>query len=129
MAERVGVFDRDFAKPNEINGSAIISRNRNDLAFSNCCQRFRLFASVCGFSESNDTRNGTRRDALGAFLPRDSCAGATAAIFLEAFPSSLNRATFGANDPSLQSRPYNPQRLALIPGTSRRLLFAGLAQP
>jgi hypothetical protein len=86
LAERVGVLERDFPKPNECNDFAFISRNHNHLASSNTYQRFRLSGSVGGFFESNDTRNGTRRDALGEFLPRDSCASATAAIFLEAFP-------------------------------------------
>ena len=47
MAERVVVFDRDFAKPNEINGFAIISRNRNNLASSilrRRCVRLPAFA-------------------------------------------------------------------------------------
>ena len=30
LAERVGVHERDFAKPNVYNGFAFISRNRND---------------------------------------------------------------------------------------------------
>ena len=33
LAERVGVFAHDLPKPNECNGFAIISRNRNDLTF------------------------------------------------------------------------------------------------
>ena len=40
LAERMGVLARDFANRNEINGFAIISRNRNDLASSNLRQRF-----------------------------------------------------------------------------------------
>jgi hypothetical protein len=57
LAERVGVFDRDLAKANEINGFAIISRNRNDLASSNLRRRFRPFAGFCRFFHFNDTRN------------------------------------------------------------------------
>jgi hypothetical protein len=49
MAERVGVLARDFAKANEINTFAIISRNHKDLASSNLRRRFRPFASVCRF--------------------------------------------------------------------------------
>jgi hypothetical protein len=45
----VGVFDRDFAKPNECNGFTLISRNCNDLASSNFRRRFRPFAGVCRF--------------------------------------------------------------------------------
>ena len=72
MAERVGVLARDFAKPNGINGFAIISRNRNDLASSKLRRRFRPFAGVCRFFYLNDTRNGTRREPLGGLVPRDS---------------------------------------------------------
>ena len=42
LAERMGVRERDFAKPNKIGGFAIISRNLNDLASSNLGRRFRL---------------------------------------------------------------------------------------
>jgi hypothetical protein len=49
LAERVGFRERQFAKANGINGFAIISRNRNDLASSNLRQRFRPFAGVCRF--------------------------------------------------------------------------------
>jgi len=58
MAERVGVFDRVFAKPNVRNGFALISRDRNDLASSIRCRRFRPFAGVCRFFYFNDTRPG-----------------------------------------------------------------------
>ena len=68
MAERVGFFDRGLPKPNEINGFAIISRNRNDLASSNSRRRFRLFAGFCGFFYFNGTRNGTRREAAPGVL-------------------------------------------------------------
>lgn len=47
LAERVGVLVRDFGKANEINGFAINSRNRNDLASSNTGRRFRPFAGFC----------------------------------------------------------------------------------
>ena len=67
-------------KPNECNGFAIISCNRSDLASSNGCRRLRPFAGVCRFFYFNDTRNGTRRDALREFLPRDSCPGPTNAL-------------------------------------------------
>ena len=60
MAERVGVRERDFAKANGINGFAINSRNRNDLASSNLRRRFRPFAGFFGFFYFNDTRNDTR---------------------------------------------------------------------
>ena len=60
LAERVGFLERDFAKPNEINGFAIISRNRNDLASSNLRRRFRPFAGFCRFFYFNGTRHGTR---------------------------------------------------------------------
>jgi hypothetical protein len=60
LAERVGVLERDFAKANEVNGCAITSPNRSDLASSNLCQRFRPFAGVCRVFNSNDTRNDTR---------------------------------------------------------------------
>jgi hypothetical protein len=63
MAERVGFPSRDVAKRNQINGFAIISRNRNDLASSDSRRRFRLFAGSCGFFYFNGTRNGTRREA------------------------------------------------------------------
>ena len=60
LAERVGVFDRDFRKPNDYNGCGLISRNRSNLASSNLRRRFRPFAGFCRFSYFNDTRNGTR---------------------------------------------------------------------
>jgi hypothetical protein len=69
----VGFFNRDFAKPNKINGFAIMSRNGNDLASSNLRRRFRPFAGVRRFFYFNDTRNGTRRDALVGCLREDSC--------------------------------------------------------
>jgi hypothetical protein len=50
LAERVGVQERDFAKPNEVNGFADISCNRNDLAFANLRQRLRPFAGLGRFS-------------------------------------------------------------------------------
>jgi hypothetical protein len=68
----VGDFDRDFAKSNEINGFAIISRNGNNLASSHLRRRFRLFASVCRFFYFNDTRNGTRRGDLANHPPESS---------------------------------------------------------
>jgi hypothetical protein len=70
LAERVGVPERVFSKANGINGFALISRNRNDLAASNLRRRFRPFAGICRFSHFNDTRNGTRRETLGRHLPR-----------------------------------------------------------
>ena len=39
LAERVGVFERDLAKPNVYNDFAIISCNRNDLALAAICRR------------------------------------------------------------------------------------------
>ncbi|HYN09587.1 MAG TPA: hypothetical protein VES67_19555 [Vicinamibacterales bacterium] len=65
LAERVGVLARDFAKANEINGFATISRSRNDLASSSFRRRFRPFAGLCRFFYFNGTRHGTRRGALG----------------------------------------------------------------
>ena len=65
----MGVREGDLAKLNGINGFAIISRNRNDLASSIRRRRFRLFAGVCRFFHFNDIRNDTRRDALPR-LPR-----------------------------------------------------------
>ena len=114
----MGVFDRDFAISNVYSGLALISRNRSDLASSNACRRFRPFAGFCRFFYFNDTRNGTRRDVLGEFLPRDCCASATAAIFLEAFPRSLNATAF-MGDLSLRPpvSPIYSQRLSLTPGT------------
>ena len=60
LAESVGVFDRDFVKPNEINGFALISRNRSNLAFSNLRRRCRPLAGFCRFFYFN----GTRRERL-----------------------------------------------------------------
>jgi hypothetical protein len=68
LAERVGFFDRDFAKANECSGFALISRNRNDLASSKLRRRFRPFAGVCQFFHFDDTRNGTQRERLPRFL-------------------------------------------------------------
>ena len=70
LAERVGVLDRDFAKPNDYSGFRLISRNRNDLASSNLRRRFRPFAGFCRFFYFNGTRNGTRRGILTGELPR-----------------------------------------------------------
>ena len=42
-----GVFDRGFAKLNEINGFAINSRNDNDVASSKLRRSFRPFADFC----------------------------------------------------------------------------------
>jgi hypothetical protein len=58
LAERVGVFDRDFAIPNVYSGFRLISRDRNDLASSNLRLRFRPFAGVCQFFYFDGTRNG-----------------------------------------------------------------------
>src|SRR5688500_5741695 len=69
LAERVGVQSRDFAKSNEINGFAINSCNRNDLAFANLRRRFRPLAGFCRFCQRDGTRNGTRRERRIA-LPR-----------------------------------------------------------
>lgn len=46
LAGRQGFPKRGFAKANGISGFEIISRNRNDLASSNLCRRFRPFASL-----------------------------------------------------------------------------------
>jgi hypothetical protein len=59
LAERVGVPERVVSKANGINGFAVISRNRTDLAFSNLRRRFRPFAGLCRFFYFNGTRNGT----------------------------------------------------------------------
>jgi hypothetical protein len=45
----VGFLKRDFAKPNEYKGFALIWRNHSDLASSSGCVRFRPFA---GFGRS-----------------------------------------------------------------------------
>ena len=75
LAERVGVLARGFAKANEINGFAIISRNRNDLGSSNFRRHLRPFAGLCRFFYFNDTRNGARRGQFGELVARDSRAG------------------------------------------------------
>jgi hypothetical protein len=49
LAERVGVFDRDFAIPNVYSGFRLISRNRSNLASSNLRRRVRPFTGVCRF--------------------------------------------------------------------------------
>ena len=64
LAERVGFVACDFRKPSVYSGFQSISRNRSDLASSKLRQRFRPFAGICRFFYFNDTRNGTRRDAL-----------------------------------------------------------------
>ena len=64
LAERVGDFERDFAKANEINGFAIISCNREDLAVASIRRRLRPFAGSCRFFYCNGTRNDTRRRPL-----------------------------------------------------------------
>ena len=98
LAERVGVRARVLSKSHEYAGFSRKPQNRNDLPFANLYPRLRLFSSVCRFSESNDSRNDTRRDALGECLPRDSRASATAAIFLEGFTSSLNPSALHRTD-------------------------------
>jgi hypothetical protein len=72
LAERVGFLGRDFAKANEMNGFALISRNRIDLASSDSCQRLRRFAGVCRFFYFNDTRNGTRREGHSEFAAMEA---------------------------------------------------------
>ncbi|HYN09590.1 MAG TPA: hypothetical protein VES67_19570 [Vicinamibacterales bacterium] len=72
LAERVGLFDRDLAKANEINGFAIISCNRNDLASSNLRRLFRPFAGFPRFSYFNDTRNDTRREGHSEFAAMEA---------------------------------------------------------
>ncbi|HYN09592.1 MAG TPA: hypothetical protein VES67_19580 [Vicinamibacterales bacterium] len=52
LAERVGVPDCGFAKANGINGFAIISRNRNDLATSNLRSVFVRSPTFVDFSIS-----------------------------------------------------------------------------
>lgn len=56
LAERVGVLAHVFKNSNICSGFRLISRNCNDLASSNRCQRFRPFAGVCRFFYFNDTR-------------------------------------------------------------------------
>lgn len=72
LGERVGILDFDFAKANEINGFAIISRNRNDLASSDIRRRLLPFAGFCRSFYFNGARNGTRRETLEGLVPRDS---------------------------------------------------------
>jgi hypothetical protein len=69
LAERVGVLAHVLAKTNEFNGFAIISRNRNDLAFAVFRRRCRPFAGICRFFYFNDTRNDTRRWRLTENVP------------------------------------------------------------
>ena len=54
----------DFAKPNVYNGFALISRNRNDLAFASLRRRLRPCASLCRFCQRDGTRNGTRQSGV-----------------------------------------------------------------
>ena len=60
----MGDFERDFAKANDINGFAIISCNRKDLAFASIRRRLRPFAGFCRCFYCNGTQNDTRRRPL-----------------------------------------------------------------
>jgi hypothetical protein len=52
VAERVGFFDRDSAILNIYSGFQLISRNRNDLAFSNLRRVFVRSLAFTDFSSS-----------------------------------------------------------------------------
>jgi hypothetical protein len=64
----VGFPERDIVKPSEINGFALICRNRNDLPFADLRRRLRPFAGFCRFCQRNGTRNGTRRENSSGYL-------------------------------------------------------------
>ena len=90
MAERVGFFAVVVEYPNEDGPFWRNARDVNDLASSNFCRRLRPLAAVCRFFHRDDTRDDTRCDWLQGCLPRESGAGATVDIFLEALQSLLN---------------------------------------
>src|SRR6266513_397061 len=64
MAERVGVLHTVSRNPHEDGLFQCNSHTGCDLAFSDAVVGFRLFASVFGFCERDDTRNVTRCDHL-----------------------------------------------------------------
>lgn len=64
----MGVFEPASQNPNKDGPFQPNSHNASDLAFADSFVRLRLFASVFGFCQRNDTRNVTRRDRLrGSF--------------------------------------------------------------
>jgi hypothetical protein len=71
LAERVGVFQPVSRDPNRDGHFQYNSREANNLAFADSVIRFRPFASVCEFSQRNDTRNDTRRERLPKFLLKE----------------------------------------------------------
>jgi hypothetical protein len=81
----VGVFDRDFAKPNVYNGFAIISRNRNDLESSNLRRRVLPFAGFLPILPArwNSKWNSTEDSR------QTSSSSIARAICVDAFPTLL----------------------------------------
>ena len=71
LAERVGVLDRDFAKPNGFNGLAIILAQPQRISVFRLSPAFCPFAGVCRFLYLNDTRNGTRVGRRGEIPPQN----------------------------------------------------------
>ena len=63
VAERVGVLERDFAKANEINGFANISRNRNDLVSANSRRRLVRLLAFADFPGAMELEMALRMEA------------------------------------------------------------------
>ena len=62
LAGRQGVFTAAFRDPNRDGRFQHNSHDVSELAFLGFFVGSRLFASVFGFCQRNDTRNDTRRD-------------------------------------------------------------------
>lgn len=67
-----GVFSPISRNPNKDGRFSRKSRPTRNFAFSDSFVRFRLFASVFGFSQRNDTHNDTRHEGLPGLSPRKS---------------------------------------------------------